>query len=91
MDEKDEPVVVKLKHVSQPHAHSILEVIVHMVVGFLITMLVLYIAFPEIPLLTNLHAAGAVTLIKFVANYFIRRYFTGRSHALVTDEDPADE
>ena len=80
-----------IKHVSQPAVHSVAEVVVHMVVGLVITIVVIHFVFPEISLAKNIHAAITVTGVKFIANYMIRRYFTGKSHKFRVIEDYDEE
>lgn len=69
-----DPVVV---HITQSHIHTAAEIIAHIVVGFIVTMGVLALMLPETSMTDNAQVVVAVTGVKFIANYFIRRYFTG--------------
>lgn len=81
MDENQEPIRIKVKHKKQPRHHSVLEVLAHMITGLIVGVGVIYIAFPEVPLVSNLSAGIVITAIKFVINYFIRRYFANIERA----------
>lgn len=64
------------KRASQPHRHTLLETVAHMVSGFVITALVVFFMFPDVALYTNLAFVSIVTGIKFIVNYAVRRLFT---------------
>lgn len=76
---QEEPIVrIKLKHKTQPKHHSVLEIVTHMVTGLATGVTIVYLFFPEIPLTSNLQAGLTITAVKFVINYFVRRYFANK-------------
>jgi hypothetical protein len=62
-----------------------------MVMGLAIGVGTIYIMFPVVPFMANLQAGLVITAIKLVANYFIRRYFTGKSHKFMLQELEDDD
>lgn len=76
-EQNEKPVVV---HVKQHPKHTLLEVLTHMIVGFVLTVAVVYFWFPEVEIFSSINVALTVTAVKFVANYYIRRYFTHKSY-----------
>ena len=60
----------------QRHHHTALEVTLHLITGLLVTIVVLVLFFPEVSFAMNVNAALAVSAIKLVVNYLIRRVFT---------------
>ena len=46
--------------------------------GFTVTVGTLVLFFPEIAVVGNIKAAIAITGVKFIFNYYTRRYFTHR-------------
>ena len=64
------------QRIEQSHTNTILELTCHVVAGMIVTFLILIFFFPELPFKASLNATITVTAVKFVVNYFIRRYFT---------------
>ena len=73
-------------HIKQTHTDSLLEQVVHTGMGMLTTFLFLYLFFPEIPVITSGIGTIAVTAVKFVIHYSIRRYFTAKRRNLPREQ-----
>lgn len=76
---KDGEFSIALKPI-QTRRHSIIEQLVHTAVGFAITLVCIYLFFPEIPFITNIKATALMTLVKFVTHFGIRRAFTHHTY-----------
>ncbi len=64
------------KRIEQSQTNTVLELLSHVAAGMMVTFLILFVFFPELPLRDSINATVTVTAVKFVVNYFIRRYFT---------------
>ena len=62
---------------------TILEIILHVVLGLIVTVCVLILAFPETKFMSSVNVAVTVTAVKILVNYGIRRYFTRKPRGKV--------
>lgn len=65
--------------------HSLIEQLVHTVMGFVITMICIYLFFPEIHFITNIKATAMMTGIKFICHFGVRRLFTHHTHRVLEE------
>ena len=75
-DRRQDPIVIKNNLEKQKHSHSILESLVHLMSGFIVAFVVVLLLVPEVGVFDNLAVVTVITIIKFVVNYYIRRFFT---------------
>lgn len=68
----------KITYQRQSRLESMVEQLGHLFLSIIMTVIILGIFFPQIPIISNITATVVLTVVKYFGHYGIRRYFSSR-------------